>query len=722
MGQGGPEDTGRRPAGRAAAWSAIWLAGLGALYALGLRPSIGWNDAPEFADVAYTLGVAHPPGSPTYALLGKLATLVPLGGIAARVNLLSALCALGALALLAASVRRVHARTGGDGRAGGPPPGGGRPMPGGWAAGVLAATLLGIGPTFWSYATQAEVYAPFALTTALLLYLGVRWDETLDERLLLAGAFLFGLSGGIHGTAIFFAPALLILVLMRMPKGRRAGTLARAAIFGLLGASVYLYLPVRAATEPAFNWGDPDGWSRFWAHVSDRKDDAKHAETAALPWWPYVRILARNLNAELTPAGWLPAAAGLAFLAVRAPRTAIFTLGLALGNALFFLRLWTIPDAYLPTFVLVAFWAGIALARAGTWPGRAGRAAAAAAWVAVLGAVALQASSGSARAHARANAAPRSAAEANLLPLPPGAIAVVTANWFPMRFLQDVEGMRPDVTILLASDLSKPDHFTPVTRERFPRITVPEGPVAGARWDLRFRDLIAANVGRAPIYWEPLSVLSRNVRPYLRPWRYLWRFEADANAPLTRAESEAYFADLRALLAREFATPGVLEDPDAVRYHTYLLNVCAEALKLRGRPQDALVLLELALRVSPDNPLAANDLGRLYSEMGRPDDARRMFERAAALTPGDATAILNVAILEMSLGRLDEARRVIASAIALNPSAAEAYYQLSVLERRSNRPEAARAALDLALRRTDDARFVRAWRAERATLASRRTP
>jgi hypothetical protein len=276
---------------------------------LALHP-IGWNDGPEFVDVACTLGVSHPPGSPTYALLGKLATLLPLGALASRVNLLSALCALATLGCLARAIGLAHGRLGG------------RPAAGS-IAGVLAATLLGVAPTFWGYATQAEVYAPFALLTALLLLLAIRWEATRDERYLLAGAFLFGLSGGVHGTAIFFAPALAILVLARVPRERLAGTILRAALLGLLGASVYLYLPLRAATDPSFNWGDPDSWSRFWAHVSDQKDDAKRAQAVALPWWPYVKVFARNLHAEATPAGWIPALAGIGLLARRAPRLAI---------------------------------------------------------------------------------------------------------------------------------------------------------------------------------------------------------------------------------------------------------------------------------------------------------------------------------------------------------------------------------------------------------------
>ena len=63
-----------------------------ALYIWGLAPTISWRDSPEFVTVVHTLGISHPAGSPTYTLLAKLLTFLPLGSIALRVNLFSALC------------------------------------------------------------------------------------------------------------------------------------------------------------------------------------------------------------------------------------------------------------------------------------------------------------------------------------------------------------------------------------------------------------------------------------------------------------------------------------------------------------------------------------------------------------------------------------------------------------------------------------------------------
>lgn len=64
-----------------------------AVYLWGLCPTIYWHDAAEFVTVAHTLDISHPTGSPTYALIAKLLTFLPMGSIALRVNAVSALAA-----------------------------------------------------------------------------------------------------------------------------------------------------------------------------------------------------------------------------------------------------------------------------------------------------------------------------------------------------------------------------------------------------------------------------------------------------------------------------------------------------------------------------------------------------------------------------------------------------------------------------------------------------
>src|SRR5216110_3196203 len=79
--------------------SMVFLAAL-LLYSWTLAPTVTLVDSGELIVVAHGLGVAHPPGFPLWVLLAHLASLVPLGNVAARINFASALFAALACAML----------------------------------------------------------------------------------------------------------------------------------------------------------------------------------------------------------------------------------------------------------------------------------------------------------------------------------------------------------------------------------------------------------------------------------------------------------------------------------------------------------------------------------------------------------------------------------------------------------------------------------------------
>ncbi len=110
-----------------------------------------FDDSLEFHVVLPTLGIAHPSGYPLYTLLGKLATaLIPFRDPAGRANLLSALAAALAMAILYLVARRFA---------------GSRP------AAAVATVAFAISPAWWSQATLAEVYALHGLLMILFIYL-----------------------------------------------------------------------------------------------------------------------------------------------------------------------------------------------------------------------------------------------------------------------------------------------------------------------------------------------------------------------------------------------------------------------------------------------------------------------------------------------------------------------------------------------------------------------
>jgi uncharacterized membrane protein len=128
-------------------------AALFVLYAASAPRSVALEDDGLFVLSSYFLGIEHPPGYPLYTLLGKLFTLLPVGSVAYRVHLLSALFGAAACGLL-----WMCARTLVEGR----------------APAWLAALGLGLAPVFWSQSVIAEVYTLNAFFFVLMVWLGLR--------------------------------------------------------------------------------------------------------------------------------------------------------------------------------------------------------------------------------------------------------------------------------------------------------------------------------------------------------------------------------------------------------------------------------------------------------------------------------------------------------------------------------------------------------------------
>jgi len=220
------------------------------VYVLTLTPSLSYKspDGNELATICYVLGLAHMTGYPLYTWLGKLFTLLPVGDVAYRVNLMSAALGAGGVALLYGIVLLL----------------GRRRIPAAFAALFFAFSLA-----FWSQTGIAEVYAPNVFMVALTLLLVLVWAKA-EERDLRAGlrgwrailfptasstlayfafCLVFGLSLGTHMSNLGFAPALaLFVVLVNWRAAISPAKLIGGTLCFLVGAAQFLWLPIKAAS------------------------------------------------------------------------------------------------------------------------------------------------------------------------------------------------------------------------------------------------------------------------------------------------------------------------------------------------------------------------------------------------------------------------------------------------------------------------------------------
>lgn len=241
------------------------------LYVVTLAPDILAHDVAEWQGAAATMGISHSPGAPTYTILGWLFSLVPLGSLPARVSFLSAVTGAAGVAATFLFVIMLLGR---------------------WLPALVSAAVLALASLWWSHAVVATPYNAIPVLIAVFLILLLLWQESGDARLVWAGALLFGLGMGYHPTLVLFLPVLLAGVVLLGPWRTllKPKPLLLTALFLAAGVSVYAYLPLRSAAEPAILYTKIDSVTSFTSFVTggEQREAGQHG-FMKFPGWEHLR-------------------------------------------------------------------------------------------------------------------------------------------------------------------------------------------------------------------------------------------------------------------------------------------------------------------------------------------------------------------------------------------------------------------------------------------------
>ncbi len=231
-----------------------------------------YRDTGEMVSVGHTLGIAHPPGYPLYALMSKVWLLIlPLGSEGYRLNVLSALG--GAVTawlfyrvLLAVSIRKTTA--------------------------ALISMVFAFSYLQWYLSLVSEMYTlntMAAVAVMLLLWMLYSWkpkpagQKTVNIRtLLFFTAFIFGACLGIRMELLLLLPVALV-VLYSKRKILVFKDIFYAALFFMAGAAIFLYLPLRSNAGSILDWNHPATLDRLWGTLGRKT----HGGTLDLISAPY---------------------------------------------------------------------------------------------------------------------------------------------------------------------------------------------------------------------------------------------------------------------------------------------------------------------------------------------------------------------------------------------------------------------------------------------------
>lgn len=109
-----------------------------------------------------------------------------------------------------------------------------------------------------------------------------------------------------------------------------------------------------------------------------------------------------------------------------------------------------------------------------------------------------------------------------------------------------------------------------------------------------------------------------------------------------------------------------------------------------GEPQEAIPLLEKAVKVDMNFARAVSALGKAYASTGDYQKARRALRHLVKLEPDDAEAQVLYAASCVRCERLDDAREALAKAIKVDPSYQQAYRYAAQLYEKLGDEETAR--------------------------------
>ncbi len=314
---------------------------LGALFFLGLwqvlllaqNPGLMSDDSGELAAAAWNLGLPHPPGYPLFNLLGHLATWLPVGSPAFRLNLFSQSLLLVSLWFILDSCRRIGTSDS-------------------WFSPsrqkIQLTLLASTGLLFiscrnlfaQSLTAKGCIYTLSLCFSNFLLWLFLRRSASQSGYFILA-CFLWGLGLAHHWqTSILWVPFLLVWGGFSTSRLSIKAVL-RSISLAFIGLTPYLYLPVRSALRAEPCWGNPVNLREFLWVVS------RHLVSGLESWVQppvfYLETLKEFFQTALW--SWMPgfiplAALGTLYLWGRDKKifSALLSLILPVSTAVFFIH------------------------------------------------------------------------------------------------------------------------------------------------------------------------------------------------------------------------------------------------------------------------------------------------------------------------------------------------------------------------------------------------
>ncbi|MDR0790822.1 MAG: DUF2723 domain-containing protein, partial [Bacteroidales bacterium] len=233
-------------------WGVFLVASV--VFLLTAEPTASWWDCGEYIATTAKLEVGHPPGAPTFQIIGRIFAMFAMDKtqIAYTVNAMSAISSgltimflFWSITMLARKfIKKGEQMTTAQ-------------MIAIFGSGLVGSLAYAFSDTFWYSAVEGEVYAMSSFFTAVTFWAILKWESQADDkhnlRWLILIAFLIGTTIGVHLLNLLTIPAIVYVYYYKKFKTTKKGLFwAGVLSVVIVGLVMYFIIPGIIKTASKF--------------------------------------------------------------------------------------------------------------------------------------------------------------------------------------------------------------------------------------------------------------------------------------------------------------------------------------------------------------------------------------------------------------------------------------------------------------------------------------
>ena len=476
---------------------------------------------------------------------------------------------------------------------------------------------------------------------------------------------------------ILYIPALLLFLWLFYRNSIRLSHLGIIIMFVILGASIYLYLPVRSSVNPYYDWGNPENVKNFIVHVTDQKDAKSHFAFSPEKFTHTLKKYGHFYFEDFNVLGIFLGLAGLGIFGRKNPRLFLGLGAFFFSQWLFFIRYWQWPSAYIGTFLFFTLAIGVGIFGSIQKLVQLNSSEFIKKRFFIPGALAIiciihisLVGCYNFKSTTRAGYwSPYLFFKQLFDSIDARGILISKFYYFGTTYLQQCENYRADITNMNLNDFLSTQLFSPLDSSKYPLIQIPP-----KTKPCSLTEIINANYEKQPFYFEPSWDIVRRINKNLKPEGIL--LSISSSPYHLTADSESFnlqrTRNFFARLTPDFDRYNDFEERDL--YGQTLESLGIFFYKNLKAYNLSIAYLALAYELDPHVVNVLNGLSSCYLKIIRYPEAERYAKEALDIQPSNSVTLDILGQIYLETGRYASALWCYQKALETDPHNREAYF------------------------------------------------